>query len=112
VEHCCSTPSVNDGLVFVADCSGLIHCVDAETGKPYWTHKTKGDIWASTLVADGKIYIGTRKRDFYVLAAGKEKKLISSTTLDSPMCGTPVAANGVLYITTMKKLYAVKTSTE
>jgi len=107
-QHCCSTPAVHDGLVFVADCSGLIHCVDAETGKPYWTHKTKGDIWASTLVADGKVYIGTRRRDFYVLAESREKRLISSTTLDSPMCGTPVAANGVLYITTLKKLYAVK----
>jgi outer membrane protein assembly factor BamB len=111
-EHCCSTPSVHNDLVFVADCSGLLHCVDAETGKPYWTHKTKGDIWASTLVADGKVYIGTRRRDFHVLAASKEKKLISSTELDSPMCGTPIAANSVLYITTLKKLYAVKTSTE
>jgi len=111
-EHCCSTPSVYDGMVFVADCSGLVHCVDAEAGKPYWTHKTKGDIWASTLVADGKVYIGTRRRDFHVLAASKEKKLLCSTELDSPMCGTPVAANGVLYITTLKKLYAVKTSTE
>ncbi|MHC4205722.1 MAG: outer membrane protein assembly factor BamB family protein, partial [Planctomycetota bacterium] len=111
-EHCCSTPSVHDGLVFVADCSGLVHCVDAETGKSYWTHKTKGDIWASTLVADGKVYIGTRRRDFHVLAAGKEKQLISSTVLDSPMCGTPVAANGVLYLTTLKKLYAIKKSTE
>jgi len=112
VEHCCSTPSVYEGLVFVADCSGMVHCVDAETGKPCWTHQTKGDIWASTLVADGKVYIGTRQCDFYVLAASREKKLISSTELDSPMCGTPVAANGALYVTTLKKLYAVKKSAE
>ena len=112
VEHCCSTPSVYEGLVFVADCSGMVHCVDAETGKPCWTHQTKGDIWASTLVADGKVYVGTRRHDFYVLAAGREKKLISSTELDSPMCSSPVAANGVLYITALKKLYAVKKSAE
>jgi len=111
-DHCCSTPAVHNGLVFVADCSGLVHCVNAESGKPCWTYKTGGDIWASTLVADGKVYVGTRRRDFHVLAASKEKRLISSTKLDSPMCGTPVAANGVLYITTLKKLYAVKTSTE
>jgi outer membrane protein assembly factor BamB len=63
-------------------------------------------------VADGKVYIGTRRGDFYILAASREKKLISTTELDSPMCGTPIAANGVLYITTMKKLYAVKKSAE
>ncbi len=109
-SHCCTTPSVHDGLVFVADCGQVVHCVDAKTGKPYWTHETKGEIWASTLVADGKVYIGTRRGDFWVLAAGRNKKIISSIRLDSPIHGTPVAANGVLYIATMKKLYAVKVS--
>jgi len=106
--HCCSTPSVYDGMVFVADCGGYIHCVDAKTGKAYWTHDTGDEIWASTLVADGKVYIGTRRRNFWVFAADRNKKVISSIKLDSPMHGSPVAANGVLYIATMKKLYAVK----
>jgi outer membrane protein assembly factor BamB len=120
-RHCCSTPSIYEGLVFVADCGGKIHCVDAETGKPYWTHETKGEIWASTLVADGKVYIGTRRGDFWILAASKDKKVIAysaeaaakaggSIDLDSPIVGSPVAANGVLYIATMKNLYAVKAS--
>jgi len=108
--HCCSTPSIYDGLVFVADCEGYIHCVDAKTGKPYWTHDTGDEIWASTLVADGKVYIGTRRRNFWVFAADRNKKIISSIKLDSPIHGSPVAANGVLYIATMKKLYAVKQS--
>ena len=106
--HCCSTPSVHDGLVFVADCEGYIHCVDAKTGKAYWTHDTGDEIWASTLVADGKVYIGTRRRNFWVFAAEKDKKIISTIKLDSPIHGSPIAANGVLYIATMKKLYAVK----
>jgi len=110
--HCCSTPSVYDGLVFVADCEGSVHCVDAETGNPYWTHDTGREIWASTLVADGKVYIGTRRGNFWVLAAARNKKVISSIKLDSPIHGSPVAANGVLYIASMKKLYAVEKSKE
>ncbi len=109
-RHCCSTPAVHDGLVFVADCGRMIHCVDAETGKPYWTHRTKGDMWASTYVADGKVYIGTRRGDFWVLAASKEKKVISSVRLHSPVHATAVAADGVLYVATMKDLYAVHKS--
>jgi len=111
-RHCCSTPSIHDGLVFVADCGRFIHCVDAGTGKPYWTHKTGGEIWGSTLVADGKLYIGTRRGDFLVLDASRNKRVISSIKLDSPIHGTPIAANGVLYVATMKNLYAVKKSTE
>jgi outer membrane protein assembly factor BamB len=109
-QHCCSTPSIQNGLVFVADCGQKVHCVDAETGKQYWSHQTKGEIWASTLVADEKVYIGTRRKDFWVLAASRDKRVISMVELDSPIVGTVAAANGVLYITTMKKLYAVKQS--
>jgi outer membrane protein assembly factor BamB len=110
-SHCCSTPSVHNGLIFVADMAnrgGYIHCVDAKTGEPYWTHDTGNQIWASTLVADGKVYIGTRRGNLWVFAANKNKKVISKIKLDSPINGSPIAANGVLYITTMKKLYAVE----
>lgn len=111
-HHCCSTPSIYDGLAFAADCGGLVHCVDADTGQPCWTHQTKGEIWGSTLVADGKVYVGTRRRDFWVLAASRNKRVISMIELDSPTTSTPVAANGVLYIATMNKLYAVERSGE
>jgi hypothetical protein len=47
-----------------------------------------------------------------VFAADRNKKVISSIKLDSPINGSPVAANDVLYIATMKKLYAVKQPTE
>ena len=109
-RHCCSTPSVHDGLVFVADCGGMVHCVDAQTGQPCWTHDAQAEIWASTLVADGKVYIGTRQGHFWVLAASREKKVISEIRLDSPMHATPVAANGVLYVASMRNLYAVQAS--
>ncbi|HLB72440.1 MAG TPA: PQQ-binding-like beta-propeller repeat protein [Sedimentisphaerales bacterium] len=107
-EHCCSTPSLKDGLLFITDCGMMIRCIDAETGKVYWTHEAKGDMWASTLVADGKVYIGTNRGEFFIFEASKEKKLISEIKLDSATASTPVAANGVLYVATMHKLYAIE----
>lgn len=106
-RHCCSTPAVHDGMVFVGDCAGVFHCVDAETGRPFWKHEAKGEIWTSALVADGKVYVGTRRREFLVFAASREKRIISSIVLDDAINSSPVAANGVLYIATMKSLYAV-----
>jgi outer membrane protein assembly factor BamB len=67
-------------------------------------------MWSSPLVADGKVYVATRQGEFLVFAARKEKRLLSSINLGSPVSGTPVAANGVLYVTTMKQLYAVEKS--
>jgi outer membrane protein assembly factor BamB len=106
--HCCSTPSIHDGLLYVADCGGKVHCLDAQTGHPYWVHDARGEIWTSTLVADGKVYIGTRKGDFWVLAAGKEKRVLSSLHLEDPVVSTAVAANGTLYVGTMTRLYALQ----
>ena len=106
-RHACSTPSVHDGLVYIGDCGRRVHCIDAKTGRAVWTHEAKGEIWGSTLVADGKVYIGTRRRDLWVLAAGREKKVIARIRMDGALHGSVTGANGVLYVATMAKLYAI-----
>ncbi len=106
--HSCSTPSISNGLVFVADCSGKVHCIDAETGEGYWTQELRGEVWGSTLVADGKVYVGSLGRDFWIFAAEKEKRVLATIQFDDPIPSTPVAANGTLYVATMKRLYALR----
>jgi outer membrane protein assembly factor BamB len=103
-----STASVVDGLIYVADYTGVIHCVDAETGQAVWTHDTEGKTWASTLVADGKVYVGNEGGTFVILAAGREKKLLASVTFDGAVYGSTIVANGVLYVGTDKYLYAIQ----
>jgi outer membrane protein assembly factor BamB len=104
--HCIATPAVYKGMVFTVDSTRQVHCLDADTGKPYWTHKVNGEMWSSPLIADGKLYIGTRKGDFWILAADKEKRIISQSEFGEAINGTATAANGVLFVSTMTKLYA------
>jgi len=114
------------GLLFVGDFSGFVYCLDAETGKHYWTYDMKAHLWGSTFVADGKVYIGDEDGDFVVLAANKgvpvpakaKKKggptvmaqVISQTNLLSPIYSTPIVANGVIYISTQLHLFALHDS--
>jgi outer membrane protein assembly factor BamB len=107
-KHVMSTPAIAGNLVFIADCGRAFHCVDSETGKLYWTHEISGDVWASPLVADGKVYLGTRTGAFYVFAASNQKKLLRTVEFGSPISATATAANGVLYVATMNRLYAVQ----
>lgn len=102
-----STVSIADGLLYLADTAGRIHCLDADTGHLYWVYDSHSDIWSSTLVADGKVYIGTR-RNFCVLAAGKEKKLLAEIRLGSQVRSTPTVADGVLYVASQRYLWAVQ----
>lgn len=103
----CSTVAISQGLLYAADFGGRLHCLDADTGQRHWVHKAGGDIWGSPLVADGKVYLGTKGRDFWVLAAGKELKVIHRIRMRDGVRSTAVAANGVLYVMTDGHLYAV-----
>ncbi len=108
IHRSISTVSIDPttGLLFVGDFSGFVYCLDAETGKLYWTHDMKAHMWGSTLVADGKVYVGDEDGDFVVLTATKEKKVLSETNLGDPIYSTPIVANGVLYVGTTTRLYA------
>ena len=118
IHRSISTVSIDPdtGLLFVGDFSGFVHCLDAENGKVYWVHDMKAHMWGSTFVADGKVYVGDEDGDFVVLAAAKEKKILSKITVDgreqdgpnlgAPVYGTPIVANGVVYIQSNTHLYA------
>ncbi|MCI0746059.1 MAG: PQQ-binding-like beta-propeller repeat protein [Verrucomicrobia subdivision 3 bacterium] len=106
-KHVLSTPAIRNGLLFVADCGRKMHCLDLRTGQPHWTHEIKGEVWASPLFADGKVYLGTREGEFYVFAAAKEKELLHSMNLGDKISATVTAANGALYVATMSRLYSV-----
>ncbi len=106
--HCLATPAIHDGLVYVADLSGEINCVDDRTGRLVWKHKAGAEIWSSTLVADGRVYVGTQQGEVLAFAAGREKRLIATSEVSGAINATPVAANGTLFIASMGRLYAVK----
>jgi outer membrane protein assembly factor BamB len=108
IERSISTPAVKDGLLYTADYTGRVFCLDAKTGKEYWRHDTLGHIWANPLLADGKIYIGNEEGELFILAEGKEKKLLGQVEFSAPLKGSVVAANGALFIATETHLYCFK----
>ena len=107
INRSLSTVSVADGLVYVTDLPGTLHCVDAETGERVWTQELGSDVWGSTLCADGKVYVGTEAGQLWIMKAGREKEVYSTVSLGAPMYTTPVAANGTLYVATGRHLHAV-----
>ena len=109
-RHVMATPAVYEGLVFIADTSRVIHCVERATGTPLWTHEANGPFWASPYVADGKVYIGTRRGEFLVFAAQREKKILHRVDVGAPVSATAVAANETLYVATMFRLYAIRSN--
>jgi outer membrane protein assembly factor BamB len=107
INRSISTAAIFEGLVYISDFKGILHCLDVKTGKPYWTFDLQSPVWGSPLVADGKVYLGDADGDVAVLKAGMEMKKLSVADMGDSVYSTPVSANGVLYVMTRSQLYAI-----
>ncbi len=102
-----STCAVHEGLCYAAEYEGILHCLDARTGKPYWEHDMGADTWSSPYWVGGHVYLGNEKGTICVFQHGKEKRLVREIDMlkglrvkSGKVRATPVAANGVLYVVT------------
>lgn len=63
--HCtCGTVVIKNNLLFVADFSGLFHCLDAKTGVPHWTHDMLAAAWVRRLLSTTRCTSAMRMRRF------------------------------------------------
>lgn len=101
--------AVADGLVIIPDFGGRVHCVDLETGKRYWEDDLLSSIWASPLIADGKIFIADESGQLWVRHLSKELKPVRDEILfDSGIYANPALVGEILLISDRSKLYAIK----
>ncbi|MBY0493725.1 MAG: PQQ-binding-like beta-propeller repeat protein [Cyanobacteria bacterium] len=108
IRRSISTAAIKDGLIYLADFSGFLHCLDVKTGRPYWTHDLFAAIWGSPMLIDDKVYIGDEDGDIAVLQHGKELKVISEQNMGSSVYATVVPANGKLFVMNRNQLYALQ----
>ncbi len=103
-----ATVSIYDNILYHCDLSGNFRAIDPETGKVFWKHDMGSAVWSSPYYVDGKVLMGDEDGHVVVFAAGKEEKVLSTIDMGGSIYTTPVAANGVLYISTREKLYAIQ----
>lgn len=102
-----SSAAVKDGLVYVSDLDGFLYCMDAKTGALKWKHDLFSAVWSSAIAVDGRLYIGDEDGDICILEQGPELKVIKEINMGAAVYTTPSPANGVLYIATRNKLFAL-----
>ena len=110
------TATIQQDVLYIADYSGILHCLDAQTGKPLWGYDLLSACWGSALVADGKVYIGNEDGDVFIFKLSPKMELISKKEdgtpggvgMGSAVYSTPVVAQNVLYITTKNMLFAIQ----
>ncbi len=107
IRRSISTAAVVDGLVYMADFSGFLHCLDAETGEPLWVYDTFAAVWGSPFVVDGKVYLGDEDGDVVVLEHGREMEVLAEMNMGSAVYATVVPANGALLLNNRNELFSL-----
>lgn len=84
-------PAISDGKLYIAEPSGEVIALDAQTGKQLWSTDLDVPISGGPGVNDGLVAIGTQEAELIVLNAedGSERwrKAVSSEVLSAPAIG-------------------------
>ena len=103
-------PLVADGLVYLLGEGGHLTCLDAKTGKPYYTTKNPPHNHrhrASPVLADGKLYLTARDGVVTVVKAGKEFAKVATNKLPDEIAASPAVSGGRIYLRGFEYLWAI-----
>jgi outer membrane protein assembly factor BamB len=131
------SPVVYQGLAYFADRQGIVHCLEADTGKEVFIERLNQSVWATPLAIGGRIYFVGETGKTEVIKAGREVERLASNELwsadESPAPSAPpgrpegrgesaptmakarqyavIVAKDTLLIRRGDKLYALRSST-
>lgn len=115
----CGSVSIKDDLLVVSNFNGLIHCLDAKTGKVHWRFDALASIYGAPLIVGDKVYIADEDGDVAILglSADPSRALrnladgpapLAEVNVDDTVYCSPIFANGTLYVASRDTLYAIR----
>ncbi|MEI6809761.1 MAG: PQQ-binding-like beta-propeller repeat protein [bacterium] len=101
---------VSDGeLIFLANSSGTITCLDVKNGKVIWDKSSPWEFYASPGLAGGRLYLVARNGEVIVLKAGRKYEEIGKARLGEPSDCSPAFVNGRILMRGATNLFCIGT---
>jgi len=82
------------GLIYMSTEAGVVTCVDAADGKTLWKERLGGYFSASPVAAAGKVYVTNEEGETFILAAGREYRLLGKNDIGERTLASPAVASG------------------
>ncbi len=95
------------GLIYMANERGIVSVVDAANGELVWRDRFGGLFSASPVAADGKVYLVNEEGETFVLAAGREKRILERNRLDERILASPAISDGQIFLRSDQSLYSI-----
>jgi outer membrane protein assembly factor BamB len=109
------TVVIRDDILYIADFSGLFHCLNAKTGKVNWSYDMLAAAWGSPLIVEDKVYIGDEDGEVAIFRHSADPEVAmdggepyyGTADMGNSVYSTPVVANNVLYVCNRTHLFAI-----
>jgi outer membrane protein assembly factor BamB len=96
-----------NGLLFMANDTGIISAVDAKTGERVWQHRVPGVFSASPLAADGRVYFVSESGRTIVMRAARTPEVLAENDLGARLVASPAASRGRLFLRSDDRVFAI-----
>jgi hypothetical protein len=104
------TPLAYQGLLYVLANNGVFDAYEVKTGAEVYRQRLPyvgSGYSASPVAAGGKIYLSSEDGEILVVRAGREFAHVATNTMCELLMATPALADGVMYVRTSERLYAI-----
>jgi outer membrane protein assembly factor BamB len=106
-----SSPLLYDGkLYFFKVFTNVMTCLDAKTGSPvYPTQRIEGvgDVYASPVGANGRVYLVSRNGTSVVISNGNKLEILATNKLDDRFDASPAIAGNELFLRGKENIYCI-----
>ncbi len=105
------TSPVSDGrFVFEMSTSGLLTCLEVQSGKKVWDHDYESEFHASPAIAGGRVYLVSQKGEAVVVAAGPEFKEVFRGPLSDSFHASPAIVQDRVYLRGVTNVWCLATA--
>ena len=102
-----ASPVATKENFFIATSYGVVAALDTQTGEVKKEHEFDADFYSSPIIAEGKLYVISRKGKVFILTADNNFSLIDSFDTGEETYATPAFTDGKIIIRTEESLYCV-----
>jgi outer membrane protein assembly factor BamB len=101
------SPVATENYVFIPTSYGLVACYDAKSGELYWEKEFDNSIYASPIIAEGKVYLIDKQGIMHIFKADKKYISLGEPELGEKMVCTPAFSDSRIYLRGYDHLYCI-----
>jgi outer membrane protein assembly factor BamB len=107
-----ASPVLHDGKLYMVTDSGMLTCLDAKTGKPFYQQQRLPKPYnfkASPVGVNGKLYLATEEGDVVIVKMGETFEVLATNTLENQtFISSPAVADGEIYLRSQNTLFCIR----